>query len=99
MKEPELKPFDDYETIKKKADEYIARILYGVHLFERCNYSRGIKPTVFISVDILSIIGRGSERTLLYSNVSPTERILTVCGYNVKTVADTNVLSIGFDLL
>lgn len=96
MKEIELKPFDDYEAVKKKADEYIARIMYGVSFFERSNYNRGIKPTVFMSRDILSIIGRGSERALMY-NASP--RVLTVCGYNVKTVADTNVLSVGFDLL
>ncbi len=95
MKDIELKPFDDYETVKKKADEYIARILNGVE-FLKHRYGFSAKPIVFMSVDIMSIISRGSERALMY-NASP--RVLTVCGYNVKTVADTNVLSIGFDLL
>lgn len=94
MKEIEFKPFEDYEAVEKKANEYIERIMLGVTFFER--YGHPIKPTVFMSGDILSIIGRGSPRVLMY-NISPP--ILTVCGYNVKTVADTNVLSVGFDLL
>ena len=98
MNDIKLEPFDDYETIKKKADEYIHRILFGADLLKQ-RFGHTIKLTVCISLDILSIIGSGSERALMYSNKSPTERVLTVCGYNVKTVADKNVLSIGFDLL
>lgn len=97
MEKIKFEPYEDYKTIKKKADEYIQRILFGATFFERRGYHS--KPTVFMSGDILSIIARGSERALMLSNASPTERILTVCGYNVETVQNTNVLSIGFDLL
>lgn len=94
MEEIKLKPFYDYEAVEKKAREYIERIMIGVTFFE--HYGHSIKPTVFMSGDILSIIGQGSPRELSY-NISP--RIVTVCGYNVKIVADENVLSVGFDLL
>jgi hypothetical protein len=102
MKETELKlePYDDYETCKKKAHEYLARLLYGISLFERCGHS--IKPTVFISNDVLHTIYRGSERALIIYERMPGDTIpvLTICGCNVKTVVgEKNVLSVGFNLL
>lgn len=97
MEKIKIEPYEDYEAIKKKADEYIALILYGASFFER--YRCAIKPTVFMSGDIMNVIARGSERALVCDKETPTKLSFTVCGYRVKTVGDTNVLSIGFDLL
>lgn len=100
MNEIKLEPYDDYETVRKKADEYISRILCGVTHFER--YGVAIRPIVFISRDILDIIYRGSDRVLMIHNVLPGDKIpvLTIFGCDVKTVPNaTNVLSVGFNLL
>lgn len=100
MEEIKLEPYDDYETCKKKADEYIARLLCGISFFER--YGHSIKPTVFISNDVLEIIYRGSDRALMLYNRTPGDKIpvLTICGCNVETVVGRkNVLSVGFNLL
>lgn len=95
MKETELKPYDDNEKIKVQANNYIERILLGTSFYER--HGQSGEPTVFMSMDIMAIIARGSERALI-QNASPLGAI-TVCGYNVKTVMEKNVLSVGFDLL
>lgn len=63
------------------------------------HHGRALKPIVFMSHDILNDILRGNERALAYNKETPTKFSFTVCGYKVKTVADLNVLSIGFDLL
>lgn len=95
--ELKIEPFDDYETVKKKADEYIIRIKYGVDLLKRLNHN--INPTVFISPDILSVIAEGAREVRLPSYETPAKQIMTVCGCKLKTVADKNVLAVGLDLV
>lgn len=96
MKEIKFIAYEDYESEKKKAEEYINRILFGISLFERQGFHA--KPTVFMSEDVLNTIGRATEEVRM-SYLTPTEKILTVCGCNIKIVASVNVLSIGFNLL
>lgn len=89
-------PYEDFETVKKKADEYISRIFLGISQLER--YGRGLKLVVFMSADVLNEIARGSD-VVKYRNDTPTKRILTVGGYEIRYVAEMNVLSVGFDLI
>lgn len=89
-------PYEDFETVKKKADEYISRIHFGISQLER--YGHGLRPVVFMSADILNAIARGLD-VVKYRNDTPTRRILTVFGYEIRYVAEMNVLSVGFDLL
>lgn len=96
MNDIKFMPYEDYETLKKKADEYICRIMFGISLFER--YGRGLKPVVFMSADILNAISRGSD-VVTYRIDTPTKRILTVCGCEIRYVTEMNVLSVGFDLI
>lgn len=94
MSKLKIEPFDDFKMEKRKADDYIKRILMAVSLFEHRFHAA--RPTIFMSADIFNSICRGSERAVMY-NAYP--RVITVCGYNVKLVAAENVLSIGIDLL
>ena len=90
MKETELKPYDEYE--KEKSDRIIATILQGANYFE--HYVR-VKPTVFMSHDVLSVITRGNfDAVTSYKYGEP----LTVCGYDLKMVFGNNVLYFGYEL-
>ena len=87
-----LEPYNDFEEILKKTNEYINRILYGANLLEQ----RGIKPVVFMSLDVISVISRGSESALFMGRITHSIRMLTVCGYEVKTTYGENELYVGF---
>ena len=92
MKETELKPYSDYEKIRKQADQYIEMILIGASRFER--HGQNITPTVFMSNDVFAILASASDRAL-YVN----REYYTICGYKVEAVMGTNKLYIGCDLL
>ena len=97
MEKIKFEPYEEFDAIEIKANDYIQRILLGASFFEY--YGRNPKPIVFMSPDILNAIARGNERALVYNKETPTKFSITVCGYKVKTVIDPNVLAIGFDLL
>ena len=92
MKDIKLKPYDDYEEIKKQADQYIERILFGAAMFE--NYGMGARMVVFMSCDVLSVLARGSDRAI-YVN----REYQTVCGHRVEMVMGTGKLYLGLDLI
>ena len=78
---------------EKKAEEYIFRIRWGVERFGRFNF--GVKPTVFISGDVLAVIGRVTEEIqCLY----PGNKYL-ICGCPLKITTGENELYIALDLL
>lgn len=92
MKETNLKPYDDYEAVKEKSDRIIGTILQGASYFE---YYVRIKPTVFMSHDVLAIVARGSRDAITsYKYGEP----LTVCGYALKMALGENVLYFGYEL-
>ena len=93
MKDPELKPYDDRESIKHKANQYIDRILLNMRFLEHKGIT--LRPTVFISLDIMDIIAKGSDMIFRHK---PSE-LLYICGCEVKQVPGTNVLHIGYSLL
>ena len=97
MEKIKIEPYEDFEEIRRKGEDYIQRILLGASFFEQ--HGRNLKPIVFMSEDIMNAIARGYERAVGRNKETPTKLSFTVCGYRVKTVAGTNVLSIGFDLL
>ena len=97
MEKIKIEPYEDFDAISRKAEDYIQRILLGASFFEQ--HGRNLKPIVFMSEDIMNAIARGYERALGRNKETPTKLSFTVCGYRVKTVEGTNVLSIGFDLL
>ena len=92
MKETELKPYDDYEKIKKQADQYIEHIFLGTAFYE--HHGQTTKPTIFMSNDILAVLVRGSERAVCVNH-----QFQTVCGCKVEIVPGTEKLYIGFNLL
>lgn len=94
MKETELKlePYDDYEVAKERADRILDTILQGVSYFE---YYVRIKPTVFMSHDVLAIVARyRNEAITSYKYGEP----LTVCGYELKLALGKNMLYLGYQL-
>ena len=89
----DVKACDGWEEDKKKAEEYIYRIRWGVEHYRRLN--PGIKPTVFMSGDILAVIGRvTSELQWLY----PGNKLL-IYGYPIKFTPGENELYVAFDLV
>ncbi len=97
MEKIKIEPYEDFEAIRRKAEDYIQRILLGASFYKR--HGINPEPIVFMSGDIMNVIARGFERALVCGKETPTNLLFTVCGYRVKMVADTNVLSVGFDLL
>lgn len=92
MKETELKPYDDYKVVKEKSDRILETILQGASYFEHCVR---IKPTVFMSHDVLWIITRANmDAVTSYKYGEP----LTVCGYDIKMTFGENVLYLGYEL-
>lgn len=88
----ELKPYDDTEEIKRRANSYIEHILIGASYFE---HRLRIKPTVFMSGDVLWDIARGSRDAITsYYRGEP----LTVCGYDLKMAYGEKVLYFGYEL-
>ena len=93
MKDPELKPYDDYESVRHQANQYIDRIILNTLFLERKGVT--LKPTVFMSLDIMDIIAKGSDMILR----NKQSDLLYICGCEVKEVQGTNVLHIGYSLL
>lgn len=94
MKETDLKlePYDDYKEVKEKADRILDTILQGASYFE--HYVQ-IKPTVFMSYDVLAIVARTrNEAITSYKYGEP----ITVCGYDLKLVLGKDMLYLGYQL-
>ena len=88
-------PYEDFETIKKKAHKYVSLIDYGISRIDR--YGRGLRPIVFISADIMYVITRGSN--IVVQNETPQGKIITVFGHEVRLIPGRNVLSVGLDFI
>lgn len=88
-----VEPYDDFEKVKHQADEYIYRILFGKQFFERYNY--GVRPTVFMSMDIVDTIARATE---IIKCCRPGDAY-EIAGCPLKITTGKNELYIGFDLL
>lgn len=91
MKVEKFDPYEDYE-VKNRADKYIMIIMNGADFFE---YRMRIKPIVFISNDVFSIIAQ-------YHRDKITHQIhgepLKICGYDLKLTFGENVLCVGCSL-
>ena len=94
MKETELKPWDsdEHKLVKERADRIIDTILQGASYFE--HYVR-IKPTVFMSHDVLGIVTRGRIDAITSHKYGEP---LTVCGYDLKLALGKDVFYLGYQL-
>lgn len=88
MKVEKVNPYMNYED-KHRADNYIIGILKGADFFE---YRMGMKPTVFMSNDVLAIILQYHSEKVISQNRGEA---LTICGYELKMVFGKNVLYLG----
>lgn len=85
-------PYDDYKTIQKKAEGFIKYILGGAYYFE-CHMK--MKPTIFMSNDVLAIITKGTRDVITcYRYGEP----MTICGYDLELVLGENKLYLGYRL-
>ncbi|MBP3376211.1 MAG: hypothetical protein J6L83_05560 [Clostridia bacterium] len=89
----DVKAGDAWEKDKKKAEEYIFRIRWGVERFGR--FTKSVKPTVFMSGDVLAVIGRVTEEIQCFY---PGNKYL-ICGCPLKITTGENELYIALDLL
>lgn len=85
-------PYEDYKTIQKKAEGFIERILGGAYYFE-CHMK--IKPTIFMSKDVLAIIAQGARDAIINYN---DKESMIICGYNLELVLGQNKLYLGYQL-
>lgn len=88
MKVEKFNPYEDYE-VKNRADKYIMCILNCADFFE---YRMRMKPTVFMSNDVLAIILQYHSEKVTSQNRGEA---LTICGYELKMVFGKNVLYFG----
>ena len=92
LKPWDVKPYDDSEEIKKQAEKFIECILICANYFE---HSVRIRPTVFMSHDMLSTITKGKNEAVTCHKYGEP---LKVCGYDLKLVLDKNVLYLGYNI-
>ena len=91
MRKIEFKPLEDNRL---QSEKIIAYILKGADYFE---YRLRVKPTVFISNDVLAVIAKYNRDTIVFSFDKfglPT----TICGYDLKVTFGENVLYLGVEL-
>lgn len=88
-----VEPCDDFEKVEHQANEYIYRILFGKQFFER--YNHGVRPTVFMSMDILHIIARATKDIYSCRQGDAYE----IAGCPLKITTGREELYIGIDLL
>lgn len=91
MKVEKVNPYMNYED-KQGADKYIIHILNCADFFE--NRIR-VKPTVFMSNDVLEIIVRFHREKVIHQIYG--EAIL-ICGYDVKITYGKDLLYLGVSI-
>lgn len=87
-----LKPYDDYKIEQKKAEAFIEHILGAACYFE---HSIKIRPTVFMSCDILAIISKGMNNAIISHKYREPMKI---CGYDLELVDGEHKLYLGYQL-
>jgi hypothetical protein len=85
-------PYDDYKIIQKKTEGFIECILDSAYYFE-C-YTK-IKPTIFMSNDVLAIITKGTRDAITSYKYG---ELMTICGYELEIVPGKNKLYLGYRL-
>ncbi len=88
----------NYEANKREAEQIINHILHHADLFE---YRNRIKPTVFMSNDVLAKIAVYAREAVTYriDKDFPHAEAIAVCGYDVNLTFGKNVLHIGYRIL
>ena len=87
-----LKPYDDYKIAQKKAESFIEHILGAACYFE---HNIKIRPTVFMSCDVLAIIAKSTRDAITsYRYREP----MMICGYDLELVDGENKLYLGYRL-
>lgn len=90
--EIELKPFDNNDEVKNKADGFIRTILYSAPYFE---HNIGLKPIVFMSRDVFRIILAGARDSIICHIYGEP---MTICGYNLELTLGENMFCLGYRL-
>ena len=84
----DIKMIDTHEQLKYKAEQLINTIQLQADFFEM---STRIKPTIFMSYDLLHLIAAGARDTLSLC-IDKTETPYTICGYDVEVLYNRSKL-------
>lgn len=84
-----------YEDIRKKAESLISNILYQADYFEM---RTRIKPTIFMSHDVFSIIVRGTKDCMV-ERYPKNQTAWTLRGYDLELfVHGSRLLYVGYSI-
>ena len=92
----DIEMIDTWERQKQKGEQIIQIILTQANVFE---YRMRIKPTVFMSYDLFTLVVAATKDLVVY-RVEKNQPIHTICGYDLELIHQgKELLYVGYKVL